>query len=455
MKYLTSFLFIFAVSFSPKVRAVQCPIPNCPAGQLCFCPPPPPHYLVLDFKTGNLDTKARKILVEHMTNNFDMTAIFKLKKSYKPRGYKSSTPVDQIPRWSVIKIDALKNGTGIDFRIEYHERFPSHSRKSILKWKTNLKIRHQNETTLRNALDAISNQCMAKILGRKFDAFGSRLAYVETLSVGKSVIRVSAVNGKSYKTAGSYGKLLSFSRSLNKEPAWSNGNRYIVFTSHIRYNPDLYIVKSDGSKSPHRISARKGMNHAAAFSPDNTRLALTMDYKGNPDIYLLHSEFNSTRKWRVAKKLTKHHNIDTSPVFSPDGKKIAFVSARRGNAQIYIKHLSTGKITRLLSTSNRTFTPKWCKSGNREYIAFTQLVGNRSVIYIYNVLTRAGWQATSTSAPNAENPTWSPHCNLLAYESAGSKTAAAGIRLSPVQGGSSRLVLSGKLSMPAWETKKK
>ena len=135
---------------------------------------------------------------------------------------------------------------------------------------------------------------------------------------------VSDFNGDNSKASSGF-PIISFKRSINKEPRFSNDGKYIVFTSHIRFNPDLYLKKI-GRKSIHRISAQRGMNHAAAFSFNSKKLALTLDFKGNPDIYILKTDFKSNKKWRIVKKITQNHGIDTSPAFSPDGKKVAFVS---------------------------------------------------------------------------------------------------------------------------------
>ena len=188
------------------------------------------------------------------------------------------------------------------------------------------------------------------------------------------------------------------------------------------------------------------------FLPIKKFLAITLDISGNPDIYLLKTNFSNRKKWKIVKKITTNHAIDTSPVFSPDGKKLAFVSSRNKKAQIYIKSLTKkGKGARLLfSTPHRTYTPRWCKSGKREYLAFTQLIGNRSVIFIYNLKTHKGWRATSLSAPNAENPSWSPHCNLIAYDMTGKKDLKKGIWISPIAGGRATMLFGGSFTMPTW-----
>ncbi|MDA3864822.1 MAG: hypothetical protein PF689_13245 [Deltaproteobacteria bacterium] len=447
-------LLLLLITFFPvAAQGVKCPIPNCPKGQLCFCPPPPPHYMVIKDKSTGSNSKAGKIFTDRLKSNFALTASFSFKNKFSPKYQSSKTPLDQISKWHLITLK-LKQGnktTGVEVKL-FSRKTPRSSRKKEI-WETSFNF---NSSNLKKSTDLLGNQLMAKIIQRKFSAFGSKMAYVHNITRGKSYIRVAHFNGEEKDQSLSSHKLVSFKVSYNKEPFWGPRGEYLFFTSHARYNPDLYIVKPGNNPvKPLRISARNGMNHAAVLSNKRKYLALTMDFRGNPDIYLLKPDFKTTKKWRIIKKLTTHHSIDTSPSFSPDGKRIVFVSNRRKRAQIFTKKIKGGKPRLLFSTGNRTYTPRWCSSGKREYLAFTQLVGNKSVIYVYDLKTRGGWQATSSSAPNAENPAWSPHCNLISYESSGSKTKKNGIWISPVRGGKSSVFLKGSLTMPAWDRGRK
>jgi tol-pal system beta propeller repeat protein TolB len=447
IKLLNKTLFMLILTIPMTSYGVKCPIPNCPVGQLCFCPPPPPHYLVLKDKSNS--SKQSKMFYNRLKSNINLTGLVKFKKRFKPRSHAVSKPVDQISPWSLIEFSLSKTSSKYIIDISLSKRKTSHSNKKKVFWKSKLSLNISNNSNLLTAADILTNQIFSKILGRKFSAFGTNMVFVHRLKKGRSVIRIGSFNGENSKASNGF-PIVSFKRSINKEPRFSNDGKYIVFTSHIRFNPDLYLKKI-GRKSIHRISAQRGMNHAAAFSHNSKRLALTLDYKGNPDIYILKTDFKSNKKWRIVKKITRNHGIDTSPAFSPDGKKVAFVSSRRKKAQIYVLDISKKRQRPhlLFSTKHRTYTPRWCKSGKREFIAFTQLVGNRSVIFIYNMKTKKGWRATSLSAPNAENPTWSPNCNLIAYDSNGNRSKK-GILVSPIIGGRATPLFSGPYSTPSW-----
>ncbi len=438
--------------YIPAANAVQCPIPNCPPDQLCFCPPPPPHYMVLENRAPEKIKTRLDPMQQRVRGNLRLTAMFHFQERFSPRAEPANKPEDQIPRWTLISFSGAEKETALSVVVRVFERSPAHTVRRTELWSHTLEFpAGLDAQTQARMLDSLSNDIMRVILKRRFSAFGTRMAYVDRRSPGQSVIRMQTVDAGTAESGVDAGKLLSFDKSLNRSPNWTPDRNHIVFTSHIRHNQDLYIVPADGSRQPHRVSAQPGMNHSATFSPDRLHAALTMDYKGSVDIFLLRTDFDSTRKWRVVRQLTNHHEIDTSPAFSPDGQKLAFVSARNGRAQIYTMNADGSGQKLMLTTPHRTFTPRWCKSGDREFLAFTQLIGRNSVIFVYNVTTQQGWQVTSTGAPDAENPSWSPHCNLIAYESHGDRNNEPGIYISPLVGGSSALLYRGHGRMPAWE----
>ncbi len=445
-------VFLALLLWIPAAAAVQCPIPNCPPDQLCFCPPPPPHYMVLENK-GTDKTRPRiEPHLQRVRGNLKLTAMFSLQEKFAPKAEPANKPEDQIPRWTALSFDAVEKPDGLSLTVKLAERTPPHGVRRAELWSATVELPAKLDALGQGRLiDGLSNDIMKFILKRRFSAFGTRMAYVQKQGPGRSVIRLLTVDAANAENLAERGILTGFDASMNKGPVWSPDRKYLLFTSHIRNNQDLYLVPSDLSRPPHRISAQVGMNHSPTFSPDGRHIALTMDHAGSPDLFLLTADYETTRKWRIARQLTTHHDIDTSAAFSPDGRRVAFVSARNGRAQIHVMNADGSEQRVLLVTPHRTFTPRWCKSEDREYLAFTQLVGNQSVIYVYNMTTSQGWQVTPGDAPDAENPTWSPHCNLIAYESHGSGTSPAGIYISPLVGGASALLYRGKAAMPAWE----
>jgi dipeptidyl aminopeptidase/acylaminoacyl peptidase len=84
---------------------------------------------------------------------------------------------------------------------------------------------------------------------------------------------------------------------------------------------DLWIVPSDGSAAPRRLTAGKGSEGSPAFSPDSTRLAFSAKREGDDasQVYVL--ELAGGEAQRVTNWVTGAR----APRFSPDGRSILFV----------------------------------------------------------------------------------------------------------------------------------
>ncbi|MBU1241449.1 hypothetical protein KKF84_06730, partial [Myxococcota bacterium] len=259
-------IFLMLLTIIPgTAHGVQCPIPNCPEGQLCFCPPPPPHYLVVNAAKNSSGAEVNKI-VARFRANLRLTGFFTMKKRFAPRTESTRTPLDQISPWSMVELSTTQKGDQGTIHVTLYRRLTPRSARKHKDFHRSMSYSVKFSQGPEKASDILSNQIMARILGRPFAAFGTSMAFVHNLSTGKSVIRVGQVNGQ-MKALGGSRTLVSFPRSLNKEPLFSPDGRHLVFTSHIRFNPDLYITKI-GSGTIHRVSSRKGVNHAAAFAPD-------------------------------------------------------------------------------------------------------------------------------------------------------------------------------------------
>jgi dipeptidyl aminopeptidase/acylaminoacyl peptidase len=86
---------------------------------------------------------------------------------------------------------------------------------------------------------------------------------------------------------------------------------------------DLWIVATDGSSGPRKLTSTKAAESGAAWSPDGKRIAFSTRREGDDaaQIYVLDLGGGE------AQRLTSAKSGATSPKFSPDGKSILFVSA--------------------------------------------------------------------------------------------------------------------------------
>ena len=112
-------------------------------------------------------------------------------------------------------------------------------------------------------------------------------------------------------------------------PVPSPDGKWVVFSvlepSYVEADQvaDLWIVPSDGSAKPRRLTSTKGGESGATWSPDGKRLAFSARREGDevPQIYLLHVEGGE------ALRVTTLSTGARGPQFSPDGKAILFQSS--------------------------------------------------------------------------------------------------------------------------------
>lgn len=111
-------------------------------------------------------------------------------------------------------------------------------------------------------------------------------------------------------------------------PVLSPDGRLVAFTlTEPSYDPakqvtDVWLVPSDGSAPPRRLTATKAGESDLAWSPDSKRLAFTARREGdeNSQVYILSLEGGE------AQRVTHLSTGASSPKFSPDGKWLLFES---------------------------------------------------------------------------------------------------------------------------------
>lgn len=371
-------------------------------------------------------------------NNLRIATSFRvLKKRTYPRGWRSKGLTPTIKRWRAIGAQGLilaeivVTGKRAKFTFVLWD-FTANVKKEVLR-----RVYTATRKSARRVVHGWCNEVMqhyTKVKG----AFGTQLAFVATKSAKRKYIYVSDHDGHGLRR-------VSKAKSLNILPSWSPDGKYIVFTSYVRRNPDLYRVLSVGGVRPRRVSKRTGLNSGAVYSPDGKRIALTLTKDGNSEIYLLSAGRKTRKGFRVIKRLTNHSGIDTSPTWSPDGKRIAFVSNRYGHPQIWIMKADGSRKRRLTRRGSYNTTPTWCSIKGSNRIAFTSRKNGRFAIFTYNVATRRYRRITWTTHGNNEEPTWAPNCQLIAYAS-----SRGGIWVSNASGSAQTRIYKGKALQPRW-----
>src|SRR4029077_16451232 len=135
---------------------------------------------------------------------------------------------------------------------------------------------------------------------------------------------------------GSGARRLTHSPGRDAHPFFSPDDRRIVFQSPRANGEDtnIYVMQADGSVVV-QLTRLKGFAGVPAFSPDNTLIAFQWRETSN---------FDDDKKWRICvmradgsdvRVLTSGEANDQVPNWSPDGTRLIFYSDRTGRNQIY------------------------------------------------------------------------------------------------------------------------
>jgi Tol biopolymer transport system component len=87
------------------------------------------------------------------------------------------------------------------------------------------------------------------------------------------------------------------------------------------------------------VSLTPGISSAdPSFSNDGTQIAFTSWRDGNPEIYVMRADGSNVRR------VTSHPAFDNYPVFSPDGTQVAFQSNREDeHVEVYLQNLAVAE----------------------------------------------------------------------------------------------------------------
>ena len=235
---------------------------------------------------------------------------------------------------------------------------------------------------------------------------------------------------------------VTVSRSLNTTPMWSPSTRAIAYTSWQRGYQDVFVsyIYEGRLESPaggtHEIH-----NWLPAWSPDGSRLAFTSNRDGNPELYVMKADGTDVRR------LTSHPGIDTTPTWAPQGRQIAFTSDRTGSPQIYVVDID-GTGLRRITFESYCDRPTWSPAPYNE-IAYSSRTGPGHDIKVVDLASNEVRQLTFGLGTN-ESPSYSPNGRHVAFMS----TRGNGNKQIWVIGrdgrGLRRLTNTGNNEMPSW-----
>lgn len=274
----------------------------------------------------------------------------------------------------------------------------------------------------------VANELFHLFTGKK-GPFLSRIAFVSDRSGAKELWIM--------RWDGSEQEQLTQHRSIASGPNWSSDGQWLVFTSFLRGQPQLYLLKpTEGYLK--NLPALPGVNSSPSFSPDGRTVVFAAGEDGLTNLYSL--ELSSGQ----IQRLTHTRAIDTQPAFSPNGRQIVFTSTRAGAPQLFIMDAEGTNIRRLTLEDSFADEPAWAPDGIR--IAYTTKVENRFQIAVIDL--RTGTRRVYPGPGNNESPCFSPDGTLLAFTS--DRTGSKQIYLTDAQGHARPITQEGNNLQPAW-----
>ena len=198
-----------------------------------------------------------------------------------------------------------------------------------------------------------------------------------------------------------------FTMTRTGEPRPSPDGKWVVFSLlEPSYDPartvsDLWIVPTDGSAAPRRLTSTRGGESAVAWSPDSKRIAFSARREGDTveQIYLLSLEGGD------AQRVTTLATGGVNPRWRPDGKALLFESMLKAERQTPEKSTA-----RVFDTLPIRFWNVW-NDGSKPHV-FVQSLDGAAVDWLAGtkLAASAGFDApyVGSGADRSLQAQWSP-----------------------------------------------
>ena len=249
---------------------------------------------------------------------------------------------------------------------------------------------------LRLAAHRVADEIHLKLTGER-GVFATRIAYV--LRNGRRFsLHVTDPDGEG-------GQVALASPEPIISPAWSPDGRKLAYVSFETQKAAVWV--QDLSTGERRMVAGfRGSNSAPAWSPDGKRLAVTLSRDGPAQLYLINSDGSGEPQ-----RLTRSNAIDTEAVFSADGRLVYFVSDRGGGPQVYRVAVDGGTPERVTFSGDYNISPAISPDGRS--LAYITRQGGAYKLMLLDL--SGGTPIALTDSQDDESPSFAPNGRLLVY----------------------------------------
>ena len=155
---------------------------------------------------------------------------------------------------------------------------------------------------------------------------------------------------------------LTFDENDDAMPIWSPDGQWILFQSDREDKFALYLVASDGSGQPERISSRENPLFPSDWSPDGKLLAYSeIDPKTSWDIWTMPADGEGEPE-----VFLQTPAVEYGANFSPDMRWIAYGSNESGQWQVYVRPYPPARGEWMISGDSGGH-PVWSPDGSKIY----------------------------------------------------------------------------------------
>lgn len=177
---------------------------------------------------------------------------------------------------------------------------------------------------------------------------------------------------------------LTFNTAYEAETSFSPDGRWILYTSNVDGNLELYRMTLDGKKKV-RITHTPDLQEGGAFyMPDGKHIIFRAWKKGNEgqkkrisQLYLIRDDGTELVQ------LTNTPYFNWSPYPHPDGKHVVFAHNETGDFEVYMLNIETRETVRL--TYNPAFDSYPVISPDGKTLAFTSTREGAPAIYLMDL----------------------------------------------------------------------
>ncbi|OGQ08769.1 MAG: Tol-Pal system beta propeller repeat protein TolB [Deltaproteobacteria bacterium RIFCSPLOWO2_12_FULL_40_28] len=383
-----------------------------------------PEFLTTSGKESPYTKELTKLVIK----NLELAGLFKVLDEHAFLDQSSSVSEIDFSKWTAIEALALVKGivdqSGSKSTIEIR-LYDTQTQQMLVGKQYSLKQKEDYPDVVHHFVDDL----MEALTGTK-GPFTSKIA----TACGKSNLR--QIN--SFAVDGTQRTAVTRLKANNISPNWSPEGSLIVFTSFLKYYPEIYSIGADGSGLK-QLTNSKSTSITPAFSPDGNTIAYATSRSGDTELYLM------TKNGRLINRITSIANIDVSPAWSPDGGRLVFASERAGNLHLFSSAADGSSTTRLTYTGYQNDQPDWSPDGKK--IVFTSRDRGAFDVFMMNA-DGSMIQRITRDEGNNESPSWAPDSRYIVFSSA---RAGTGIYMMLADGNSQSLIPNtGGCINPDW-----